>query len=220
MKKLKLLDLFCCAGGAGHGYSLAEFEVTGVDIDPQPKHPKHMKFVQSCALEYLKNHHHEFDVIHASPPCQAHTKASKVARAGGKEYECFIERVRVMLKEIGKPYIIENVPGAPMEDPFELCGAMFGLKTYRHRLFESNMEIKVPAHPEHVAKNCKMGRAPKPGEYIQVVGHFSGVPFAREAMGIGWMGQKELAQAIPPVYTEFIGKQIIKSLTADQLRGK
>ena len=213
MKKLKLLDLYCCAGGAGHGYSMAGFDVTGVDVEPQPKHPKHMKFVQGCALEYLKENHHNFDVIHASPPCQAHTKASKVARASGKQYECFIERTRNLLDEIGKPYVIENVPDSPLNNPILLCGSMFGLKTYRHRLFESNLNLSAPRHPSHIAKNCKMGRPPKSGEFIQVVGHFSGVPFAREAMGISWMGQKELAQAIPPAYTEFIGRQVMNIIS-------
>ncbi len=212
MMKPRLLDLFCCAGGAGHGYYLAGFEVTGVDIKPQPKHPDHMEFIQADAIEYVKRHGHKYDAIAASPPCQAHTKASKVARANGKEYECFIERTRDALREIGKPYIIENVPDSPLIEPIVLCGAMFGLKTYRHRLFESNIKLEVPDHPTHTAKNAKMGRPPKEGEFIQVAGHFSGVPFAREAMGISWMGQKELAQAIPPSYTEFLGKQLIEHL--------
>lgn len=210
MKKLKLLDLYCCGGGAGMGYHNAGFEVTGIDIVPQPKYP--FQFIQGDALEYLDKHHHQYDVIHASPPCQAFTKAGKEHRKNGKEYADFLAATREALKSIGKPYIIENVPDAPMEEPVILCGSMFGLKTYRHRLFESNLDIKAPTHPKHIAKNTKMGRAPKNGEFIQVVGHFSGVPFAREAMGIEWLGQKELAQAIPPAYTEYLGRQVI-SLT-------
>lgn len=192
------------------GYYQAGFDVAGVDIAPQPKYP--FEFVQADALEYLAAHWHEFDVVHASPPCQAFTKAGKEHRKNGKVYADFLELTRDALKEIGKPYIIENVPDAPMENPVELCGAMFGLKTYRHRLFESNIPLVVPEHPKHIAKNAKMGRPPKEGEFIQVVGHFSGVAFAKEAMGINWLGQKELAQAIPPSYTEYLGLQLRAAL--------
>ncbi len=208
--KLKLLDLYCCGGGAGMGYHNAGFEVVGVDIAPQPKYP--FEFVQSCALKYLEERGHEFDAIHASPPCQAFTKAGKEHRAKGKVYDDFLSQTREALRQLGKPYIIENVPDAPMDNPILLCGSMFGLKTYRHRLFESNLDLRAPRHPEHVAKNAKMGRAVKSGEFIQVVGHFSGVSFAREAMGINWLGQKELAQAIPPSYTEYLGRQIAEYL--------
>ena len=210
MNKLKLLDLFCCGGGAGMGYHQAGFEVTGVDINPQPKYP--FDFVQGDAIEYLINNHHKYDAIHASPPCQNNTKATMVHKANGKVYECFIERVREQLVKIGKPFIIENTMDAPLIKPVVLCGSMFGLKTYRHRLFESNINLTVPAHPKHVAKNTKMGRKPVDGEFIQVVGHFSGVPFAQKAMGIDWLGQKELAQAIPPAYTEYLGVQILNAL--------
>jgi len=192
------------------GYHKAGFEVVGIDIEKQPKYP--FKFVQADALEYLAKHHQEFDAIHASPPCQAYTKASKEHRKNGKEYADFLEATRALCKKVGKPYIIENVPDAPMENPVVLCGAMFGLQTYRHRQFESNLLLNVPEHPVHIAKNTKMGRKPKPGEFIQVVGHFSGVPFAQEAMGIDWLGQKELAQAIPPAYTEYLGWQLRAAL--------
>jgi DNA (cytosine-5)-methyltransferase 1 len=205
--KLKLLDLFCCGGGAGMGYSNVGFDVTGVDINPQHKYP--FEFVQGDAIEYLINNHHKYDAIHASPPCQNNTKSTLVHKASGKKYDCFIARTREALIRIGKPFIIENTMDAPLIDPIMLCGGMFGLKTYRHRLFESNLKLTVPHHPVHVAKNAKMGRAPNVGEFIQVVGHFSGVKFAQEAMGIEWLGQKELAQAIPPIYTEFLGAQLM-----------
>lgn len=202
----RLLDLYCCGGGAAMGYHLAGFDVVGVDIENQPKYP--FEFVQSDAIEYLEAHCHEYDAIHASPPCQAFTKAGKEQRKKGKVYSDFLALTRETLKKIGKPYIIENVPDAPMEDPVMLCGAMFGLQTYRHRLFESNIPLYVPEHPNHAHPNAKMGRPPKKGEFIQVVGHFSGVSFARQAMGIDWLGQKELSQAIPPAYTEFLGLQL------------
>lgn len=183
------------------GYSNSGFDVVGVDIMPQPKYP--FDFILSDAIEYLLENHQRFDAIHASPPCQNNTRSTLVHKSKGKEYECFIERTRRELIKIGKPFIIENTMDAPLIDPVILCGSMFGLKTYRHRLFESNINLKAPYHPSHQAKNTKMGRKPVDGEYIQVVGHFSGVKFAQQAMGIDWLGQKELAQAIPPAYTKF-----------------
>jgi len=201
---MKVLDLFCCGGGAGMGYHQAGFEVTGVDIAPQPKYP--FVFVLGDALGYVKSHGHEFDLIHASPPCQAFTPATKQWRKEGKVYEDFISATRGALKATGKPCVIENVVGSPLIGPITLCGAMFGLKTYRHRLFETSFEVVEPPHPKHIAPQTKMGRPPKEGEFIQVVGHFSGVSFAQEAMGISWLGQKELAQAIPPAYTKYIGE--------------
>lgn len=208
---MKLLDLYCCGGGAGYGYELAGFDVTGVDIEPQPKHRG--KFIQADAIEYLRNNYQNFDVIHASPPCQAYSLASMQFRKDGKEYVDMIEITRNELTKTGKPYIIENVPGSPLINPIELCGAMFGLRTYRHRLFESNLNIKAPDHPKHIAKNCKMGRKPKEGEFIQYVGHFSGVKIVQDMTGLHWLGQQELAQSIPPQYTEYIGKQVLELLT-------
>lgn len=205
--KYKLLDLFCCAGGAGKGYHDAGFEVTGVDIDPMPRYP--FEFFQGDALEFLAAHGHEYDVIHASPPCQAFTEAQRLQN---NSHPDFITPLRPMLKALGKPYIIENVPGAPLEDPIMLCGAMFDLRVYRHRLFESNIDLVVPEHPEHVHRQCKMGRMPKDDEFIQVVGHFSGVQKARDAMGIQWMTRDELREAIPPAYTEYLGRQVMDYL--------
>ena len=208
--KPKLLDLYCCGGGAGYGYEQSGFEVTGIDIAPQPKHRG--AFIQADAIEYLKAHWHEYDVIHASPPCQAYSMASMQFRIVGKEYVDLIEITRAELIKTGKPYIIENVPGSPLINPIELCGAMFGMRTYRHRLFESNIELLAPVHLKHVAPNAKMGRPPKDWEFIQYVGHFPGVKLVQEMTGLHWLGQKELAQSIPPQYTKFIGEQIIKQL--------
>lgn len=197
--KLKALDLFCCGGGAGKGLSDAGFSVVGVDIKHQPKYP--FEFYQGCALEFPLD---EFDFLWASPPCQGHTKAKKLQ---GNIHECFIDRIRARFLKSGKPYCIENVPGAPLINPITLCGTMFGLKTYRHRLFECNFSVKQPHHGPHTAKNAKMGRPVKDGEFIQVVGHFSNVGFAREAMGIDWLGQNELREAIPPAYSKYIAEQ-------------
>lgn len=204
---MKLLDLYCCGGGAGYGYELAGFDVTGIDIEPQPKHRG--KFIQADAIEYLNNHFHEYDVIHASPPCQAYSKASMQFRQQGKEYVDLIKATREALIKTNKPYIIENVPGSPLINPITLCGSMFGMKTYRHRLFESNIKLITPHHHPHSNKNAKMGRKPKEDEFIQYVGHFSGVGQVQEMTGLHWLGQHELAQSIPPQYTKFIGEQII-----------
>lgn len=208
--KPKLLDLYCCAGGGGYGYEQAGLDVTGIDIEHQPKHRG--KFIQYDAIEYLTAHFQEYDVIHASPPCQYYSLSAKQFRDKGKEYVDLIEATRIALVSTGKPYVIENVPGSPLINPILLCGAMFGMMTYRHRLFESNIKLEVPPHPEHTAPNAKMGRKPKHGEFVQYVGHFSGVELVREMTGLHWLGQYELAQSIPPQYTKFIGEQLIKKL--------
>ena len=204
---MKLLDLFCCQGGASMGYHRAGFDVVGVDINPQPHYP--FEFHQGDALAFLMEYGDEFDVIAGSPPCQAHTNAQKIM---GNQHPDYIDSMRALLPE-GKPYVIENVPGAPLRNPIELCGAMFRLGTYRHRLFESNIELAVPDHPEHSARTTKMGRKPIAGEFMHVVGNFSGVQQARQAMGIDWMTRDGLRESIPPAYTEFIGAQLLASLT-------
>lgn len=198
---MKLLDLYCGAGGCSAGYVQAGFEVTGVDINPQPKYP--FRFFQGDAIEFLLKHGHEYEAIHASPPCQAYSLCKRTAKE--KEYPELVELTREVLQRLGAPYVIENVPGAPLHNPILLCGTMFDLKLYRHRLFETSFPVPQLHHRVHTARQVKMGRKPKQGEFIQVVGHFSGVEQAKEAMEIYWMGGKELAQAIPPSYTRYIG---------------
>lgn len=203
----RLLDLFCCAGGAGMGYARAGFEVVGVDIIPQPHYP--FEFHQGDALEFLREHGHRFDAVHASPPCQAYSATRKIQNNYHPE---LIPPTRAALQRLGLPWVIENVPGSPLIDPVELCGAMFGLRTYRHRLFEASFQVTVPEHPAHDAPQAKMGRPPKEGDYIHVVGNFSGVEYAKAAMGIDWMNRDEMAQAIPPAYTEYIGCKLMESV--------
>jgi DNA (cytosine-5)-methyltransferase 1 len=203
----KLLDLFCCQGGAGMGYHRAGFDVTGVDLFPQPRYPR--EFIQADAVDYLLEHGHEYDAIHASPPCQAFTNAQKLM---GNEHPNFIDPIRELLLDLGKPFVIENVPGAPLESPFELCGAMFGLGTYRHRLFETNFYVDVPDHPKHEHRTTKMGRKPVDGEMMHVVGNFSGVAKAKEAMGIDWMTRDGLRESIPPAYTQHIGASLMNQV--------
>lgn len=203
-----LLDLFCCEGGAGVGYADAGFDVVGVDIEPQPRYP--LDFHQGDAVEFLREHGGEFDAIHASPPCQRWTVAQRLQ---GNDHPDFITPIRQLLKDLGKPYVIENVMEAPLIDPVILCGAMFdGLSVYRHRQFESNFPIVVPEHPQHVAKLTKMGRPVRDGEFMHVVGNFSGVAKARQAMGMPWASRDGLREAIPPAYTEFIGRQLFRHI--------
>jgi DNA (cytosine-5)-methyltransferase 1 len=206
---LKALDLYCCGGGASIGLHQAGFDVTGVDISHQKHYPFH--FIQSDVLELSIDFLRQFDFIWASPPCQKYTMAGTQWRIEGKEYPDLIDPTRQMLIKSGRPYVIENVPGAPLKNPIMLCGAMFGLRTYRHRLFETNFPVVQPPHPEHVAKNAKMGRRPKEDEFLQIVGHFSGVQLAREIMGLPHLNQYELAQAIPPVYSKYLAEQYLAS---------
>lgn len=190
------------------GYHRAGFEVVGVDINPQPRYP--FEFHQADAMAYSLD---GFDVIHASPPCQAYTNAQKIR---GYDHPDYIEELRKRLHDVGMllgtPWVIENVPGAPLERPIELCGAMFGLRTYRHRLFESNVYLQAIKHPEHTSVVTKMGRPPKDGEFMHVVGNFSGVNAARAAMGIDWMTRDELREAIPPAFTQYIGRRLLTLL--------
>lgn len=214
-----ILDLFCGAGGAAMGYSRAGFDVIGVDIKPQRSYP--FEFIQADALDYLGDwitwHGREyadgfmtsFDAIHASPPCQAFTKARKLQ---GNTHLDIIGPVRELLIASRLPYVIENVQGSPLIDPVVLCGEMFGLRTYRHRLFEVNFSLDAPIHPDHVKKTTKMGRPPKEGEYMHIVGHFSGADEGRAAMGIPWMSKNELREAIPPAYTEYVGSRLVNHI--------
>lgn len=121
--------------------------------------------------------------------------------------------MRERLQDNGTLYCIENVEGAPLSEPLLLCGAMFpGLRTYRHRLFESPFVIEQPIHPKHSFPMTKMGRRPKPGTFLHIVGHFSDLSQCSDAMGIHWMNSSELAEAIPPAYGEYIGLAALRRL--------
>jgi DNA (cytosine-5)-methyltransferase 1 len=205
-----LLDLGCCQGGATRGYQLAGFRVTGVDRDQQPRYCGD-EFIQADALEYLAEHGHEYDAIHSSMPCQGY---SDTQRLHGKAWPRLIAPTRLILLGMGHPcWVMENVAAAPLLDPVELCGAMFGLRTYRHRLFESNLPLAAPAHPAHKAPQAKMGRPAKPGEFVHLVGNFSGVTEAKAAVGIDWMNRDGLRESVPPAYTEFVGRQLLDHLS-------
>jgi DNA (cytosine-5)-methyltransferase 1 len=186
------------------GYHREGFEVTGVDINPQKNYP--FKFNQGDALEFLNEYGHYFDAIHASPPCQRHSAMSNCRPGLAEKYPDLIDATRQALLEFNRPWVIENVPGSPLKDPITLCGQMFGLELYRHRLFESNIYLNVPGHPEHIKPASKAGHW-KPGTVMSISGHIAPIAKAREVMGIDWCNREELAEAIPPAYTKYIGAQ-------------
>jgi DNA (cytosine-5)-methyltransferase 1 len=203
---MRLLDLFCGAGGAGMGYHRAGFEVVGVDINPQPHYP--FEFYQADALKYAMDNWEEYDVFHASPPCQAYAKTKDL---NPNKHPELIIPIRELFMGFRKPYIIENVPGAPLINPVILNGEMFDLRVHRVRLFECSFPVDFFLLPAN-RKPIKMGRPVKNGQVIQPVGHFANVEYAKKVMGIDWMTGKELAQAIPPAYTEFIGRKLLEFL--------
>lgn len=204
-----VLDVCCKAGGTSMGYKKAGFEVHGVDIEPQTHFP--FTFFLGEGIEFIKNHSQEYDLISVSPPCQKWSKSATQWRKEGKEYPDLISQFRDVLIESGKPYVIENVPGAPLINPIFLNGAMFGLFVHRPRYFECSFPVIQPKMPI-VPKPVEMGRAVKNGEYVQPVGHFTNVHYARQQMQIDWMNRSEMAQAIPPAYTEYIGKEFIRGI--------
>ena len=217
MDRPRLLDLFCGAGGCSMGYHRAGFDVTGVDIDPQPRYP--FTFIQADVMTLDPEFIRSFDAVHASPPCQGYTTMNQRWSETRECHPLLIENVREMIQ--CRPYVIENVPGARNDliNPVQLCGSFFGLEVRRHRLFETPILLLVPEcdHPDNeIPVYGKMDgrrlwtrtdgselRAPK------------NLEVARSAMGIDWMEWDELTQAIPPAYTEFIGKQLM-----DYIRSK
>jgi DNA (cytosine-5)-methyltransferase 1 len=213
----RLLDLFCKAGGAGKGYADAGFEVIGVDIEPQPRYP--FEFHQADALAFPLD---GFDAVHASPPCPAYSKLA--AMHPGRSWPKLIEPIRERLIEAGVPYVIENVEGAPLVTAptldgrygVVLCGSMFGLGVERgflrrHRLFETTFPVAQPScshkgmavgaygHGGHSGKARMLYRAE-----------------AAEAMGIDWMNRDELSDAIPPAYTQHVGRYLLAEVQARQ----
>lgn len=216
-KRFRLLDLFCCAGGAGVGYERAGFDIVGVDIVERPNNPH--TFIKADALTLSEEFLASFDAIHASPPCQSYSDLAK--RNGNADaWPRLIEPVREMLINSGKPYVIENVEGAPLLNPVVLCGTMFpGLRVIRHRLFEANFPITTPPHKKHPKvhtfdkRKSHFGKTNEWVDFVQVTGGGnSTLAAARDAMGIDWMNKGEINEAIPPAYTFHIGKQLKKFL--------
>ncbi len=224
-KRPKLLDLFCGAGGAAMGYHRAGFEVVGVDIKPQPHYP--FEFHQADALTYPLE---GYDAYHASPPCQDDSIATQKWKNRGYIYPQLIEPTRQLLIKTGKPYVVENVTGAKrrLNNPILLCGLTFGLKVVRHRWFEVEPFILSPGHSSRqchgavtrkIAINDPAGHGMSGHTYraLIVAGHGGNSQSFRwqdwqEAMDINWMSKQEFTQAIPPAYTEYIGKYLITAI--------
>ena len=215
---MKLLDLYCGVGGAGYGYQQAGFDVIGVDIADQPRYAGNM-FIQMDAIEFVKEYGHKFDAIHASPPCQRYSALSSGTNARTEQYPDLLHPTRLALQAVGKPFVIENVIGAEMREDLLLCGLMFGLKVFRHRKFElegwTAMAQPHPSHKGHRVAGWRHGVC-YPGDMVAVYGDGGGkgsVTDWQNAMGIHWTDvKKEIAEAIPPAYTEYIGRQLIEAL--------
>jgi DNA (cytosine-5)-methyltransferase 1 len=205
-----LLDLFCGAGGAAEGYHRAGFNVLGVDINPQPHFP--FEFVQADAMTYLLE---GFDAIHASPVCYRWSKM-RDCRPGSKDDQPdLITPLRDLLFASGVPYVIENVPGAPLRNPARICGTGLGLHVQRHRDFECSFPVwSVPCAHGQNPWNPAYGHATgRKRRRVPVIGEWRiPEPLQREAMGIDWMTLPELQEAIPPSYTEYIGTQLLRFL--------
>lgn len=213
---MRALDLFCGAGGASCGIRKAGYtEVWGVDHAPMENYP--FEFIQEDAIEFMQGGLDDFDFIWASPPCQAYSWGGAQHRNRGKEYPDLVAITREYLVASGKPYIIENVVGAPLISPVRLCGTMFPgkLKVFRHRLFESNVPLVVEMKCDHKGHKAKERRGDD-GDFFTVAGHNTGTYEEwADAMGINWMTKKELSQAIPPLYSKYLVEQVIKYETGN-----
>lgn len=217
----RLLDLYCGAGGAAMGYHLAGFDVTGVDIADQPRFAGD-EFIRADAIDYLKAHGHEYDAVHASPPCQDHsllTRGNRGRSGWSDRHVDMIADTRAELDALGRPYVVENVVGAPLRPDIALCGLMFGLNVFRHRLFELSgfacLQQPHPAHRGHRVAGWRHGRR-YDGDMAAVYGDGGGKGSAADwqlALGIDWTAdRRELAEAIPPAYTHAIGLALIAHL--------
>lgn len=211
------------------GYHRAGFDMTGVDLHPQPRYP--FRFIQADALTYLAEHGHEYDAIFASPPCQAHTSLKTMHNA--RPHLDLIPETRALLRAFGTPWVIENVPGAPMPGrSITLCGSSFGLgvavydgwrQLRRHRWFESPLLLMAPPC-QHKGETIGIygdharDRRRKPGVRERGIDFpdSNKIELARAALGIDWMNWRELSQAIPPIYTEYIGRQILAAIEREE----
>jgi DNA (cytosine-5)-methyltransferase 1 len=226
MSRPWLLDAFCGAGGATRGYQQAGFRVFGVDKAPQPNYVGD-DFHQGDALEFMAEHGRKFAARHASPPCQAY---SVLRRANpGAIYPDLVAPTRALLIASGVPWVMENVPGAPLRATIVLCGSMFGLgangrQLRRHRLFETGFMMLQP-ECEHIGEAIGVYGGGPVGRYTFENGVRKGLKGRRggyqgtmaerrEAMGIDWMPSRELNQAIPPAYSRFIGERLLEHMRA------
>lgn len=224
---MRVLDLYCGEGGAGKGYFDARFDVTGVDKVSQPRYP--FSFVQADALEYLSDiivsgEAEKYDFIHASPPCQYYSVMSKCNPHLLDSYEDLIEPTRELLILSNRPYVIENVNLAPLENPITLCGTMFDrrynwpgkglVELRRHRGFESTFDLTDPSlicdHRYYTVTVTGHGGGSAVGKAFAVGKGYADA--ARAVMGIDWMTRRGLTESIPPVYTHYLGNSIRRIL--------
>lgn len=227
MKPL-MLDLYCCAGGAAKGYHDAGFEVIGVDKEPQPRYP--YTFIQADAIEFVRAYGHLFDARHASPPCQAFSKTRTLHT---NTHPDLVAETREALIEVGGPYVIENVVGAPLIDPLTLCGSEFDLvaedvdgvplKLLRHRLFESNMDLEGNGGCRHdptvltaSVYGAGGGWTPKHRDSpTRRGGYVPHTDVCRRLLGVDWTTKHELSQVVPPAFTEHIGRQLLAQIALE-----
>ena len=225
--KPRMLDLFCCAGGAGMGYHRAGFEVVGVDIVPRPRYP--FTFVQADVMTLDPDWIASFDAIHASPPCQGYTAMRHAPGARGAPL--LIDGVRDLLEASGLPWIIENVEEArwAMREPVTLCGTMFGLgveghELRRHRLFEGSVPISAPSPCQHTdapvigvyGGHARRRSARHGGRGTRDVWQGGHRTAMSAAMGMDWATCNEMSEAIPPAYSEWLGRQLLDHLTRSE----
>jgi DNA (cytosine-5)-methyltransferase 1 len=214
----RLLDLFCGAGGCSAGYQRAGFYVVGVDIEPQPRYAGD-EFVQADAMTFPLD---GFDAYHGSPPCQGYSK--RMRHLAGT-YPHLIAATRERFRVAGRPWIIENVEGAPLAaqcDLFgshgvELCGSMFGLRVFRHRLFETSFPIAAPRGCDHSRLPMNPHFSVNRRQWRTLLG--PGVPLEgawRKEMGVAWMSQDEAREAIPPAFTEYVGARLLAHITSER----
>jgi|HubBroStandDraft_6_1064221.scaffolds.fasta_scaffold02059_15 DNA (cytosine-5)-methyltransferase 1 len=203
-RKPRLLDLFCGAGGAAMGYARAGFEVVGVDIKAQPRYP--FEFHQADAMIFPLE---GFDAIHASPPCQAYSALRRLGKQGHVARYYLVEPTRLRLWGTDLPYVIENVVGAPLHAPIRLCGSSFGLNVQRHRLFETNFLLLAPPCQHNKESIGVYGDHP---QISKGMNRARNLREAQEAMGIKWMEWRELCEAIPPDYTQWIGEHLLAKI--------
>jgi len=221
MMKPRLLDLFCGAGGAAVGYHRAGFDVVGVDTNPQPNYPFEFHrgdaiatleaFATYQTVAYPLGH---FQAIHASPPCQDYSRAMRHLSG---DYPRLIDPVRDLMEAAGLPWVIENVPGAPIPTQstldgrhgVELCGSMFGLRVYRHRLFETSFPLAAPRSCDHTVLAMNPHNQAGRDRIYEEFGRQDPDPIWNAEMGVPWMTRYEGREAIPPAYTEYIGTQLL-----------
>ncbi len=226
--KPRLLDLFCGAGGSAQGYADAGFEVIGIDIEPQPNYP--FEFIQADAIDFLasdvwcspegEEQHGRIACIHSSPPCQAFTAYKRTGNVG--EYPDLIEPTRELLRAAGLPWVMENVEGAPLQNPTMLCGSAFGLDIRRHRLFETNFPLMSPgcAHGSQAPNRFPGGRSKERTgtnrglvrNTVEIGTWDTPLEVQEAAMQIDWMTLEELSEAVPPAFTSHIGSYLLQHI--------